>query len=382
MGIPAMSVINQVLKELDARGSNVIGTAPYVQQVRAVPERQRIHPAWFVAAVTTMLLIFVMAWLLLRPASPQATHPSMQQLPLKLDANIMAAPIPVHMTSIASIVSPKPAEEPIPKLVSPDSPAIGRSPSPPIQATPSSVTALREKENNPSGEASVPVVSQVISAAKALTVQPETEMTPNATPLISKQFKEPTPQQRADNEYRKALQASQDGKSVEAIKGFESALQLDASHVGARYALIGALLDAKRQDEAATKAREGLSLDPAQHGLSMILARLQLEKGELRTAIETLERTLPYAADHADYQAFLAALLQRDERHKQAIEHYLAALQKAPQNGVWWMGVGISLQAEHRQPEALEAFKRAKASNSLSPELVAFVDTRLAQLQR
>lgn len=377
-----MSLINQVLKELDARGSKAIGTDTYVQQVRTVPERQRIHPAWLVAAVTTILLILAMAWLLLRPASQQATNPFVPQLPLKQDVTLRAVPASADSALTASNKQSKPAGTPTRQLAPANSPPAAGLPSSQRETAPSAVAPTpREKEGRLSSEASVPV-SHAVLPTKLLTARSEAESAPNVIPLISKQFKEPTSQQRADNEYRKALQALQDNKPAEAIKGFESALQLDASHAGARYALISALLDSSRQDEAIARAREGLSLDLAQPGLSMILARLQVEKGELRAAIETLERVLPYAADHADYQSFLAALLQRDERHKQAIEHYLAALQKMPQNGVWWMGMGISLQAEHRLPEALEAFKRAKASNSLSPELVVFVDTRLAQLQR
>lgn len=197
-----------------------------------------------------------------------------------------------------------------------------------------------------------------------------------------KQPKELSQQQRAENEYRKALIAVEQGKTGDGISALETALQFDARHAAARQSLIGLLLNARRQDEAIVRAREGLVIDAAQPGLAMILARLQLEKGTSGTAIDTLERTLPHARDRADYLAFLAALLQREERHAQAAEYYFQALQRSPQNGVWWMGLGISLQADQKTAEASEAFRRAKSTNSLSPELTAFVNSRLSQLQR
>lgn len=57
------------------------------------------------------------------------------------------------------------------------------------------------------------------------------------------------------------------------------------------------------------------------------------------------------------------------------------ALRLAPGSGIWLMGLGISLQAINRNTEAQDAFRRAKATNALNPELQAFVDQRLKQLQ-
>ncbi|MGZ5858479.1 MAG: tetratricopeptide repeat protein [Burkholderiaceae bacterium] len=214
-------------------------------------------------------------------------------------------------------------------------------------------------------------------------VSPTLAKVNDASPIsINKQVNELTVQQRAENEYRKALLLIQQGKPAEAIAGMEQALQLDRQKVSARQALAGLLIDANRQDEAVHRLQEGLAIDPTQTGLAMILARLQVEKGELKHALETLEHTLPYATDRADYQAFLAALLQRDGRNKDAIEHYALALHQNPQNGIWWMGMGISLQAENRLSEARESFGHAKSSNVLSPELQAFVDQKLNQLRQ
>jgi MSHA biogenesis protein MshN len=41
------------------------------------------------------------------------------------------------------------------------------------------------------------------------------------------------------------------------------------------------------------------------------------------------------------------------------------------------MGLGISLEAEGRSAEARDAFQRARASNSLSPELDRFVEQKI-----
>ena len=73
-------------------------------------------------------------------------------------------------------------------------------------------------------------------------------------------------------------------------------------------------------------------------------------------------------------------MLQRLTLHKRAVAEYQAALQLAPQAGVWWMGLGISLEADGRLPEAKDAFQRARATGALSPELAAFVDQKLKRL--
>ncbi|SFV04998.1 MSHA biogenesis protein MshN [Pseudoduganella namucuonensis] len=189
-----------------------------------------------------------------------------------------------------------------------------------------------------------------------------------------------TSQQQADNAYRRALLALQEARVNDAISGLEQAVYTFPRHEAARQTLIGLLLENRRNDEAIRHLQLGLGLDPKQPQMAMLLARLQIEKGG--PAIDTLLRTLPYAGSHADYVGFLAGALQRAQRHKEAVEQYQAALRLMPQNGVWWMGLGISLQAEKRNAEAQDAYTRAKASGSLSPELTGFVERKLQQLGR
>jgi MSHA biogenesis protein MshN len=189
-----------------------------------------------------------------------------------------------------------------------------------------------------------------------------------------------TSQQQGENAYRRGLAALQEGRVQEAITSMEQAVFLYPRHDSARQTLVGLLVENKRNDEAVRHLQLGLGLDVKQPQLAMLLARLQIEKGG--PAVETLQRTLPYARGNADYLAFLAGALQRAQNHREAAEQYQAALKLQPQNGVWWMGLGISLQADKRNADALEAFNRARSSGNLSPDLQAFVERRLQQLAR
>jgi MSHA biogenesis protein MshN len=170
----------------------------------------------------------------------------------------------------------------------------------------------------------------------------------------------------------------QEGRMSETTAALEEALRSDPAHEAARQTLVALLIEAGRGDEAMRQLQLGLTRDARQPALAVLLARLQIERGG--NGIDTLMRTLPFVGNNPDYHAFLAGALQRQQRHREAAEQYLVAVRGAPANGVWWMGLGLSLQAEKRDGEALEAFRKARASGALTQDLAGFVDRRIQQL--
>jgi MSHA biogenesis protein MshN len=201
--------------------------------------------------------------------------------------------------------------------------------------------------------------------------QPPVEVSP---------MKQVSPAQHAEAEFRKAVALMQQGHIADAMAGYEAVLRLDAGHDAARQALVALLLESKRGAYAERVLQDGLKNKPEHTGFAMLLARLQVERSAVDQAAATLEKSLPYANAQADYQAFYAALLQRQNRHKEAIAYYQVALQLAPDNGIWLMGYGISLQAMQRADDARDAFRRALESKTLNPELQAFVQQKLKGL--
>ena len=52
-----------------------------------------------------------------------------------------------------------------------------------------------------------------------------------------------------------------------------------------------------------------------------------------------------------------------------------------PNLGVWWVGLGISLQATNQPAAALDAYRRASAAGNLHPHVAALAEERMRQLQ-
>lgn len=406
-----MSLINKMLQDLDARGAQP-GAAP-PDNVWHGPRREprmvwRAIALGMLAVVVLGLLVVFALPFLRHPAAPvgvptvapiKAAKPNVVEFaaaPVNTPAALAPATAAPGATSVAAVPvavanTPLPASgAPVPAAGTP-APAAPVAPTASVapdaaaplavagdKATPAAPHRQAMADADASGKSapSKPMRSARNTTSDAALATPANGV--SAAGGTSLTGREMTPVQRAENEYRRALDSLQEGRVAEAVASLQQALVIAPRHQAARETLIRLLLENNRQEEATRQMELGLGLDANQPALAMVLARLQVEKGG--PAIETLTRTLPFAASNGEYQAFLAALLQRAQRNQEAAEHYRLALRGAPQNGVWWMGLGISLQADQHLPEARDAFERAKATGALTPELQIFVERRLQQL--
>jgi len=356
-----MSPINKMLKDLDARAGQP-GAAPLPADVRPVVAPERRGPVLRAALVGGALLAVgagVAGWKMMQTA-PAPTPAMLAATPAPARTAVvvdMPAAAPVQVVDVAPATPvPTPEPEPVPEPAPDPAPEPAPEPAPaPKRVTPVATPPIAK-----------PAPRTVSVAKKA--------------PAVPAAGRTDTPSQRAENAYRRALGVLEDGRVTEAIATLQAGLQIDPRHEAARQTLVGLLIEAGRPDDAMRQLQAALAIDARQPALAMLLARLQLERGG--PAIETLTRTLPHAAGNGEYHAFLAGVLQREGRVHEAADHYQAALKRSPGNGVWWMGLGIALQADKRDAESRAAFMQAQASGTLSPELQAFVERRLGQLGR
>jgi MSHA biogenesis protein MshN len=393
-----MSLINQMLLDLERRGA-LQGPATGQADIRPVRVNSAAKGvAWLAGLAATTAVVAAVIWggghgPGVSPATPLATvgpvervpevrSPSPQPVQREADTtgrtgNALNDSARLKVSTQIESRAGKEAARPRP---TPDA-TVKSKPAAAVATANAAVPIQRivRSERDPAGTA-----EQVagVSPAPNADVRP-TQREPGragSAPAIDKTVRQLSPQQQAENGFRKAVALMQQGRVAEAIEGLNATLQLDPGHVAARQTLAALLVETKRIPEAQAVLEEGVRAAPEDPRLAMALARIQVERGAWEPALATLERAQARAANDPDYQGFMGSVLQRLSRHREAIDHYLAAIRLSPESGLWLVGAGISLQADDRRADAREAFQRAKATNTLSPELVAFVDQRLHQL--
>ncbi len=379
-----MSLINKMLRDLDARNA-VPGKAQPAGELRPLPEANGGERPRFGPGMIAFLVVAALAFIAL-----QFSDLWLPQLKAQLrDKPVAAAPQPVAPppapapTVIAAaatppVVAPAAAPDVAPPSALVDSllplPSLGDA----LMAHAEAAAELRpglkldtELAREPAPPAAPPAAAPAPTASRSKPAAARAQ----AGIVIDK--KDPLAGDHAEAEYRKGVAAYRAGHASEAAAAFRAVLAEDPRHLGARQALLGMLAQAKQWDEAQALLKEALTIMPTHYLWAMVLARIQVERGNTAAALETLLQHKAYADKRADYQGFTGAVLQRLQRPREAALCFQAAAQLRPSEARWWLGLGMSLEADARPAEAREAFLKAQGADGLTPETQAFIAARL-----
>lgn len=346
-----MSLINQMLRDLDARQASERERAGLPPHLRTLPPVRTVKPNAWLLLLAGLAGGALIAWLLLGqmlPAPPIAASPAPALTPPP-PADSPTPPAPAAKPSAAVPVK----ESAPPKLAtSPEvmtAPPVATAPKPPVTSVP--------KAPPPPSVATQPMLEGEVH--------------------IEKQPKGGQSRELAEAEYRKGMQAAAVGDSAAAIPALRRVLDIDPRHAKARQALLSVLASSRQWEDVKQVAQGGLTLDPTRTGWAIILARLQHEQGDTEGAVKTLETHAAHAAGDGDYQGMYAFLLHKRQRYAEAAQRYQAALALRPGEGRWWYGLGLALEGAGRGDEAKAAYGKARDAGNLPADMLGLVEQKL-----
>jgi MSHA biogenesis protein MshN len=367
-----MSLINDVLRDLDRRQAGTAPTVPGTDSTKALPvDRKTAWWPWLAGAVFLGALAQVayMAWPL-----PAAKHaPSAPQV-----ASVETEPV-----ILASAAAAEPQTPAQPEATSPDeSPQPRAVQSPPTTTAHAAPPAAEAPPTSNQPEKPQPDTEKAVAA-----VEPQ----PRPQPAPLSQSREPAPsgsdpaarieiQRSASRETEdsvdQALRAAARGQLGLAESQLTNHLLEAPDDTRARLLLAEVLVSQQRPLNARSALAAGLNRNSSKE-LAPALARL-LQATDPAAARDVLLRYPPAIADAPDYHLLLAALHRQLGEHEQAAELYRRLTEIDPANTTAWVGLGSSLESLGQPADAREAYEIAAQSGE--PRLSAFARQRLSAL--
>lgn len=353
-----MSIINQMLRDLDARHASAKERSGLPSNLRALPPQPASRSkTWLLLASGLIAGALIAGYFVSQTAVPPAppAPPALPALPAPSPTVVAPAPEPPPAPTSAPARVPTPVPVPAPGPV-----AV------PVIKPPTPVATPSAK----------PVAAPVDMPAKMVAPPPPVAASAREG-QIDKQPRGGMSPEQAETEYRKGLQAAGSGDTAAAIPALRRALDIEPRHAKARQALLSVLASSRQWEEVKQVALSGLALDPARTGWATILARLLHEQGDSDGAVKTLETHAVHAAGDADYQGLFAFLLLKRERFAEAVQRYQAALALRPGEGRWWYGLGLALEGAGRLDEAKAAFGKARDAGNLPADVLGVIEQKL-----
>lgn len=337
-----MSLINQMLKDLEKRRSRDLETSPSLNENitwESGPSKKSFNWLSFLIVCTLFLLLVVIGYLIWDRTLQKTT---MSEVAKKTE--VVKSQNKFTPENKLKIIPVK--KQPIRKKIK---------------------TVIAESDLQKSIDVTDSINVDEIDDAPAI------KLRKIHRPLNSKQL--------AEIAYKKGFEFLQQGRMHQGKESLRKALSLYLPHIKAREMLAGLYIKSGRLINAAELLSEGVKLVPEYPLFAQLYARVLLEQKNPQLALKILEQGTARINVEPDYFALLAATYQRVKNHEKAVALYLQLVKIRSNEGIWWLGLGISLEKLGKNKEALEAYQRAQKTGRLRQGLIKFTNNRVSALQ-
>ena len=349
-----MSVINQMLRELDARGS---ASSDVPEALARAPANPRSSHKLAAMGLLLALVVGLGYWMLKPPAQRYASVAAIPTLPRLPDT----PPAPRAVTPPADSPSPSP----VPRSAKMET---TRKPGPADIPLIQMATSLSIIPSQPAAKA-----GPLASPPAHVPAQAQSEPADSKKPSVVKKMTELSPEAEAQQSFDEAQILRRAGQTEAAIGKYRQALIRDPGMRSARLQLAGLLQEAGQFDKALLVLTTGYE-QQSDDALAIAAGRMLADQEQREEALNWLKRG--QAGMRPADIALMGALLSQLQRYEESARAYQRALAADPSQGGWLLGLGLALDALGRMDEARAAYRKALERGDFKPEVIDFLQKK------
>lgn len=400
-----MSVINQMLKDLDDRNPEQARSASqtYIPKQATSPVKAILITVLIMLCVTAAVFFI---WNI---------YQENQQLKLELNNNTNTVVKPVidkvtetEKTSVQtlnvhqSVIPPTPEKDNVEKQLVTNADRILEIKNNGMKAVPTASTLKHESNRLNESSSSHGSHSHTHNNEhhSASTAQYNNTEQVIISPIVTKKFVEQkklpeianskkvssinisrkrlSPKELVAKKMNKAERAIAENEMEKAETIFEDILLLMPENQTARKQLAALWYGRKSYQPALNLLQQGIVLTPNHQEFRLMKARIYLTLGLTEKAYDVL--SVLNKSNDIEYQSLLANAAQQIGNHTAAANAYLSLVQLSPQNGRFWLGLAIAYDSNSEFSQAIQAYESAIVQGGLSTSANEFAKQRMEEL--
>jgi MSHA biogenesis protein MshN len=354
-----MSVINQMLKDLDQRQTEQPSStkqAMLVSQARKLP----MSLVWLVGVLVIMNISGWFIWKIYQENQQLKQNVTMVTQQVAEQSNNAIDRQPINTMQLAKQQQVA-AEHEQPRTL-PLSTAIKPTPEP------AQTTTLEQPEE-------MRAIANATIAKIAIDTDTQTKLN---KPSLSITRKQTSPAQLAQQKMDKAELAIADHEIKLAEQLLADVLLLVPEHKAARRQLAALWFGRQDYQSAINTLSQGITLAPTDAEFRLMQARIYLKQGALESAYQTL---LPVTVNgEVELLTLFAGLAQQLKYFTEAGMAYRQLSHTQPEQGKWWLGIAISDDSQGAFDQAKTSYQLALTKQNLTQDARQFATQRLQQL--
>ncbi|GLT17110.1 MSHA biogenesis protein MshN [Vibrio zhanjiangensis] len=188
-----------------------------------------------------------------------------------------------------------------------------------------------------------------------------------------------SPSQLSEKAQHRANKALENNNIDQALDEYQQALRYEPNNIEVRKKLSALYYGKGDVRKAVEILNKGIQIDKESSVLRLALAKLLIKEKQNDAALTALVYVPQQAS--VDYISLRAALAQKANHDEIALNSYQSLVSLEPDSGRWWLGLGIQQERALDLSSAEEAYQQALTKLGLSSQSQQFIRDRLALIR-